>query len=121
MSEFFYLLYLPVEQATKVMQDSLDTMAKEDGLPENPKDYYHLWIRTLEGRYMILFKSKEYTQALGKTLNAMGDYMVARKRIVEDVLQTIPVPTHSEVDALYKEIYRLKKRIRALEKQNSNG
>lgn len=121
MSEFLYLLYMPVEQSNKIMQDKLDAMAKEGGLPENPKDYYNMWIKTLEGRYMILFKSREYTQVLGKTLDTMGDYMVARKKIVEDVLQTLPVPTHSEVDELYKEVYLLKKRIRALEKKNRNG
>jgi hypothetical protein len=120
-AEFLYLLYIPVEKATRVMQDELDVRAKEGGLPENPKDYYNLWIKTLEGHYMTLFKSHDYTQALGKTLDALGEFMVARKKIVEDILQTLPVPTHTEVDELYREIYLLKKRIRKLEKKSGNG
>jgi polyhydroxyalkanoate synthesis regulator phasin len=70
---------------------------------------------------MTLFKSPEYSQTLGKTLNAMGEYTVARKKILEDVLQMLPVPTHSEVDELYKEIYLLKKRLKKLEKKSGNG
>jgi class III poly(R)-hydroxyalkanoic acid synthase PhaE subunit len=121
MAEFLYLLYMPMEKAAKVMQDELDQRAKEGGLPENPKDYYNMWIKTLEGHYMTLFKSREYTQTLGKTLDAMGEYMVARKRIVEDALQTLPIPTHTEVDELYREIYLLKKRIKKLEKKSGKA
>ncbi len=121
MAEFLYLLYVPVEKAARVVQDELDLRAKEGGLPENPKDYYNMWVKILEGHYMTLFKSHDYTQALGKTLDAMGEYMIARKRIVEDALQTLPVPTHSEVDELYKELYLLKKRVKKLEKRSGNG
>jgi class III poly(R)-hydroxyalkanoic acid synthase PhaE subunit len=121
MAEFLYLLYVPMEKAVKVMQDELDKRAKEGGLPENPKDYYNIWIKTLEGHYMTLFKSPEYTRALGKTLDAMGEFMIARKKIIEDALQALPVPTHSEVDDLYREIYLLKKRLKKLEKHSGNA
>lgn len=116
-SEFLNLLYLPVEKTAKVMQDQLAAMADEGKLPDKPKDYYRIWIKILEGHYMTLFKSPEYTQELKKTMRAMGEFIVARQRMLEDMLRVLPVPTQRDMDDLYKELYVLKKRIRELEKK----
>ena len=66
---------------------------------------------------MTLFKSKDYTSTLRKTLNAMGDYMIARHEFFQDMLQTLPVPTDRDMDDLYKEIYELKKKLKRIEKK----
>ena len=114
--EFLFMLYLPMEKSLKVMQDQLAQMAEEGQLPETSKDYYRIWIKILEGHYMTLFQSPEYTQALTKTLTSMSDYNLARKKILEDMLRPLPIPSQSEMDELYKEIYQLKKRVKFLEK-----
>lgn len=118
MAEFISVLYLPMEKSAKVMQEKLGEMAGSGKLPEKTKDYYRVWIKILEGHYMNLFKSPEYTDLMARTLNAMGDYMVARSRIMEDALQLLPLPTLKDMDECYKEIYSLKKRVKELEKQN---
>jgi polyhydroxyalkanoate synthase subunit PhaE len=120
MAEFISLLYLPVEKSLKVMQEELAKLADQGNLPENSKDFYRMWIKVLEGHYMTLFKSAGYTHTLGKTLDAMSAFMVARKEILEDALQVLPVPTHKEMDELYREIYLLKKRVKELEKKDRN-
>jgi len=120
MAEFVSLLYLPVEKSSKVMQEQLAEMADQGNLPEKAKDYYRMWIKTLEGHYMTLFKSPEYTEDLRRTLNALGEYTVARQKILEDALRLLPVPTQKDMDDFYKEIYILKKRIRELEKKSKN-
>jgi hypothetical protein len=117
MAEFLYLLYLPIEKSFKVMEEKVEELAQKQTLPENSQDYYRMWIKTLEGHYMTLFKSTEYTQAMSKTINAMEDYTVARHEIVQDYLQMFPVPTNEDMDELYKEIYELKKKVKALEKR----
>ena len=114
---FLHLLSLPVEKSLKVMQTQLNQMADEGKLPENPKDYYNMWIKILEGHYMTLFKSPDYVESMGKTLDTMNEFMAIRQEVAEDLLQTLPVPTQREVDDLYKEIYLLKKKIKALEKR----
>jgi polyhydroxyalkanoate synthesis regulator phasin len=47
----------------------------------------------------------------------MSEFSAAKKEILQDFLNTLPVPTHKEMDELYKEIYLLKKRIKELEKK----
>jgi len=117
MAEFFSILFLPVEKSLKVLQHKLSEMADSGKLPENSKDYYRIWIKILEGHYMSLFKSPDYNQVMARTLDALGQYMTARRRIMEDALQFLPFPSHKDLDECYKEIYLLKKRVKDLEKQ----
>ncbi|UCD88884.1 MAG: hypothetical protein JSW04_10535 [Desulfobacterales bacterium] len=115
-AEFFHLLYLPIEKSLKSMQVQMTELTDEGELPEDPKTYYQMWIKALEGQYMTLFQSEEYGQHLRKTLASVSAFSKAKKAVLQDVLNMLPVPTQKEMDELYKEIYLLKKKIRALEK-----
>ena len=118
--EFLHLLYLPVERSIKVMQDELTALAQKEPLPEDAKFYYNKWVKTLEGHYMTLFQSSEYMQCLGKTIDSLNHYVSARQSVLEDALKVLPVPTNTDMDDLSKEIYELKRRVRALEKKLSS-
>ena len=39
------------------------------------------------------------------------------RRLVEDMIESLPIPTRSEIDSLYQEVHRLKRRLRELEKK----
>lgn len=117
MAEFFRILFLPMEKSFRIMQEKIGELAKEGKLPEDPKEYYPMWLKILEGHYMILLKSPEYTQVLSNTLNAMGGFMIARQEMLQDILQTLPVPTNMEMDELYRELYLLKKKVKELTKK----
>ena len=117
LTEFFRLLSLPMEQSFQILQEQLTELADQSNLPEDSKAYYQMWIKILEGHYMKLFQSSEYTQILNKTLHSMSEFSEAKKELLQDtLLYMLPVPTQKEMDELYKEIYLLKKRIKELEK-----
>jgi len=118
-SEFLYVLYLPVERSFQVLQDEVEAMAKEGRLPQRAKDYYNLWVKILEGHYMTLFKSPEYLSALREMLKQVDNFSVAKNQVLQDILQFLPVPTTKEMDELYRELYQLKKRVKELEKKVS--
>ena len=69
-AEFMHLFYLPMEKSFKVLQDELAKMAKDGNLADDYNSYYRLWIKILEGHYMNLFKSPEFSLALGQTLGS---------------------------------------------------
>lgn len=118
-TEFCRLLSLPIEKSFQAMQEKFTELAEEGNLPEDSKAYYQMWIKILEGHYMVLFQSPKYTQALNETLNAMSEFSDAKKDLLQDtLLYMLPVPTQKEMDDLYKEIYLLKKRIKELEKRS---
>lgn len=117
LAEFLHLLGIPLEKSMGVLQTQLSELAEKGTLSEDSREYYQLWIKILEGHFMTLFKSPEYTQALGKTIEAMNQFLTSRNDVLEDLLKSFPVPTHKDMDALYEDLHQLKRRIRALEKQ----
>ena len=117
LAEFLSILYLPMEKSFKVFQEKLQQMAEEGNLPKETKESYAIWIKILEGHYINLFKSKEYTDVLHRTLNQMEDFITVRNKTLEDFFQLLPIVTHKEIDDLYKEFHLLKKRVNKLEKQ----
>lgn len=114
--EFLRMLYLPVTKSFSVMQEKLGELSEAGELPEDSQKYYQMWIKILEGHYMTLFQSSEYVQTLGKTLDSMSEFAAAKNDLMEDMLNILPISTQKDMDDLYKEIYLLKKRIKALEK-----
>ena len=116
LSEFQRLINLPINRSISVLQEKLGEMAKDGALPEDPKTYYQMWVKILEGHYMTLFQSPEYVHTLGQTMDAMSEFSHAKNEVIQDMLSMFPIPTEKEIDELYKEIYLLKKRINALEK-----
>ncbi len=119
LTEFLRLLSLPMEKSFRILQEKLTQLADEGNLPEDSKTFYQMWIKILEGHYMTLFQSSEYTKILNKTLHSMSEFSEAKKELLQDtLLYMLPVPTQKEMDELYKEIYLLKKRIKELEKRS---
>jgi class III poly(R)-hydroxyalkanoic acid synthase PhaE subunit len=116
LSEFLRILAVPVSRSFVVLQEQVGELADKGELPEDGRAYYDMWIKVLEGHYMTLFQTPEYTDILGKTLNSLTEFKSARNAVIEDMIDGLPIPTRSEIDALYQEIHRLKRRLRALEK-----
>lgn len=114
LSEFLYLFYVPIEKTGAVMNEKLQQMAETGEIHDDFKTYYNMWVRILEGHYMTLLKSPEYTQVMDKTIQSLVEYKEARNNLLCDVLQQLPIPTNREMDELYKEFYLLKKQVREL-------
>jgi hypothetical protein len=116
MGRFCLMLSLPLERAYKQLQEQLTQSAKQEPLPEDAKYYYDNWIKILESQYHELLNSTEYIQTLARTLDSMNAFISAREAVITDALKTLPIPSNTDMDALYREIYQLKKRIKSIEK-----
>lgn len=117
LGEFLYMFYVPMEKAFGVMQEKMNEMAESGELHDNFKEYYNLYIKILEGHYMTLLKSSEYTEVMDRTIEAAVQYKAAREDFMCDMLKQLPIPTNREMDELYKEFYLLKKQMKTLSKQ----
>jgi class III poly(R)-hydroxyalkanoic acid synthase PhaE subunit len=118
MAEFVYLLYLPLKKSLRAMpQDVNNGEAGKAG--EDFKDYYKKWLKLLEGYYMTLFKSPEYTRTMSHTLEALEDFALAKQELLAEALAALAVPTRRDMDELYREIYLLKKQVKDLSKKVS--
>ncbi len=121
MGDFYNLLYRPMEKSNRVLQEKLSSLTEEGKAPENFQEYYRLWLKTLEGHYMALFKSSEFIQTLAETMKAMENFMEARQAVLQDLLKFLPVPTHKDMEDLYQELYLLKKKVKELEMKLTEG
>jgi class III poly(R)-hydroxyalkanoic acid synthase PhaE subunit len=115
--EFLHLMFVPVEKSILVLQEKLAELAETGKLPEDSKRYYQMWVKILEGHFMTLFKSGDYIQTLSRTLDALNQFLAARQEVLEDALKLLPVATYRDMDEINREIYLLKRRLRALEKK----
>ena len=113
MAEFIYLLYLPMKKSLREIQGA-ETGADK---PEEFKDYYRRWLKLLEGHYMTLFKSPEYTLTLSHTLETLEDFTLAKQELLAGSLEALPIPTHRDMDELYREVYLLKKQVKELSRK----
>ena len=115
-AEFVYVVFSPIERSFKMMQQELQEMTRDGNLPENSKEYYRMWLKILEENYMNVLTSRDFTQILSNTLDAIEGYTLAGQNLLRDVLQMLQVPTNREMDEVYKELHKLKKRVKQIEK-----
>jgi poly[(R)-3-hydroxyalkanoate] polymerase subunit PhaE len=115
MAEFIYLLYLPVKKSLRAMSGVGGD--RQENPPEDFKDYYKGWLKILEGHYMTLFQSAEYSRTLTHTLHALEDFTAAKQELLSEAMAALGLPTPGEMDDLYREIYLLKKSTKELAKR----
>jgi class III poly(R)-hydroxyalkanoic acid synthase PhaE subunit len=117
LTEFSSLLCQPIEKSFQAVGGDVFSAGAQAGEADAGKAYYAKWISTLEKEYMTLFRSTEYVGCLNKAMKSLNDFIISRQTVLEDMLKLLPIPTNSEMDGLYKELYELKKRVRDLEKE----
>jgi polyhydroxyalkanoate synthase subunit PhaE len=116
MAEFIYLLYLPVKKSLRVMGEESRPGGRAE-LPEDFKEYYKRWLKNLEGHYMTLFQSGEYTRTLSHALNALEDFNTAKQNLLSQAQEALGLPTRREMDELYREMHLLQKQVKAMAKR----
>ena len=115
-AELLRLLYLPFQRSIWVMQEKIADLAKKERLPDDSREYYQMWIKALEGNFMLLFQTREYNETMAKTITALSKFSQAKNAVLEDMLKGLPVVRNSEMEELAREVHELKKHVRRLEK-----
>lgn len=121
LGEFFQTLALPMEKATRVLQERIAEQMQSGQAPHKPKEYYALWIKILEGHYMALLRSPEFLALLRDTLSRVETFKTAKDQVLQDLLQVLPIPTTRDMEALYRDLHALKRRVRELEERLDAG
>ena len=120
-AEFLRLLYLPFQRSVWVMQEKIADLAEKGRLPDDSREYYRMWIKVLEGHFMLLFQTREYTETMAKTISSLSKFSEAKNAVLEDMIKGLPVVRKSEMEELAREVYELKKHIRRLEKNGKEA
>jgi len=114
LAELLYFLYIPFEKSAQVYQKEIEKQIEQGDISNNFKDHYNRWMKILEGHFMSLLKSSEYSEVLNNAIQSYVQFKNAKDAVLMDLLQHLPVPSQKEMDELYKEIYELKQTVKFL-------
>jgi hypothetical protein len=115
--ELIYLFSIPFEKTNRVMQCKLKNMLEEGKFPEDYKQGYTEWIKILEGHYMELLKSQEYTHVLNDFIGSLAAYKSVKNEVIGTFIKDLQIPTNKEMDEVYRDIYTMKGKIKELTRQ----
>ena len=120
--EFAGIFYGPIEESLHLMEEEMKSAdGKGEEFLKDHRAWYRTWISKLEKKYMEMLRSSNYISTLQETLKALYEYRKARQQFLIDVLQDFPIPTNREMDEVYKDLYRIKKRLKALERRGEGN
>ncbi len=114
---FVYSLLKPIERSFSGAQEKLSELIHEGKISQDPKEYYRMWLKTLEGYYLSFLRSGEYMETMNEVLKALEDFLMARQKVFQMFFQMLSIPTNGDLDDLSKDFYLLKKRLKELEKK----
>ena len=80
-----------------------------------------LWFTSADGTLMHVFNSPEFLAIQNEMTTANNEYRIRQRALLEDVFQSLDIPTRSEIDDAYKIIHDLKMEVRALKKAINSG
>jgi class III poly(R)-hydroxyalkanoic acid synthase PhaE subunit len=115
--ELIYQFTTPFEKTNRAMQTKIKGMLEGGEVVEDTRQVYNEWIKVLEGHFMELLKSREYTDVLNNTITSLAAYKGVKNEVTDVFLKEMQIPTGREMDEVYKDIYQMKRKIRELTRQ----
>ena len=101
------------EQLIRTMAD----LAEKGQTITSIRELLLMWGQIADRVFIQTFQTDEYVQIQGQFLNAAMAYRIQQREIMEIALKSYDLPTRSEVDEAHRNIYELRKEIKALKKQ----
>lgn len=108
----------------KVNQQTLQKIIKEyqqmvvaGTNPKTYKEFYDYWWKTNEEAYLKVFATPEFSEVMGKALDAGVNFKKEFDGLVEKQLEFLPYPSRNDMDSVYKTLDSLKREIRSLKKE----
>lgn len=85
--------------------------------PKTYKEFYDYWWKTNEEAYLKVFATPEFSEVMGKALDAGVNFKKEFDGLVEKQLEFLPYPSRNDMDSVYKTLDSLKREIRSLKKE----
>ena len=80
------------------------------------RDFYNVWYSVTEEAFEKLLATDEFAQVFDDFADRYAQYMIAQNKVYERMLSFLPIPTNTDMKALYKTVYDLRKDVRDLKK-----
>lgn len=111
--------YLILDAWSGVMEQVMRDMMKrtEQGQPvQSIRELVKMWTGAADKSFAQVATSEKYAEVQGRFLSSYMDYRIKEQQIVEEFLRYSYVPTRSEMDEAHRNVYELRKEVKALKK-----
>ena len=89
--------------------------------PKSFKEFYDYWTNKIEDELVKFFYTDEYSQILGKIVEASAKFKIESDKLAEKYLSDTVIVTKGQIDSLYETVYQLRREVRALKKELANS
>jgi predicted ribosome quality control (RQC) complex YloA/Tae2 family protein len=103
---------------SNALKETTDRAPKTFNTKEDFENYRKVIIEAFEDAFTTLFTSEEFPRVYNKVSNDQMELLKSIQQLIENSLQTLNLPTRSEINALAKDIHSLKRDIRNLKKRS---
>ena len=102
---------------SNALKEITDRAPKTFNTKEDFENYRKVIIEAFEDAFTALFTSEEFPRVYNKVSNDQMELLKSIQQLIENSLQTLNLPTRSEINELAKDIHSLKRDIRNLKKR----
>ncbi len=115
--EFSSIIYATSYETIKKIIADYTAKVGESTQPKTFKEFYDYWSKEMDKAYENLFTTNEFSKLMGHYVDATMDFKIKYDSIMEDFIKTLPIPTRTEMNSIYKTVDTMKRDIRELKKQ----
>ncbi|MDQ4012275.1 MAG: hypothetical protein M3146_00945 [Thermoproteota archaeon] len=103
---------------SNALKETTERAPKTFNTKEDFENYRKVVIEAFEDAFTTLFTSEEFPRVYNKVSNDQMELLKSIQQLIENSLQTLNLPTRSEINELVKDIHSLKRDIRKLKKRS---
>ncbi|CAN5832312.1 hypothetical protein BH10CHL1_BH10CHL1_34480 [soil metagenome] len=100
--------------AFMALLQKLHAMAQQGQTFEHPNQFSTLWVEVADEQYLVLFHSEQYAKAQSHLINSSLALRRHWRELSETWLRSQDLPTRSDLDEAHRQIYELRKELKAL-------
>ncbi len=103
-------------EAVKQTMEKLAELAKEGKNISSVRELNRLWLNIADEKFTDMYASAEYIE-LQRDLSCAGmKYKIEQRQVTEMILESLNIPTRTELDDAYRSLYELRKEVKSLKK-----
>ncbi len=111
---------IQIKSFAELMRE-LNSLSEKGEEIKDWQQFQQLWSRIADKVFEQAFCSEDNLKVRGRLLNATNHHKLCQQELMEMWLESINMPTRSEIDEVHKTIYELRKEIKGLKKTFANS
>lgn len=107
-------------RAIELLRDKTALLMKKGETIQHLREIYRLWIECAEQAYTECVATDEFNKINANQLNALMAWKQHERKVVDELLGALNIPTRQELDTLYSRLHQMRKEIKALQMEQTD-